>query len=323
MAKAKRKMEFRFYDIPKGEYVLPMLGDGWEREYGAGYGTMLHFHNYLEIGYCYHGSGRLIINDRVYRYGDQMFTVIPANIPHTTISDPGNICKWEFLFIDVDSFVKNEVQSLDRKWGGTTDFLKNINSRGTLKSRENHPNPAQLIRSIIRECRKKDDYYMESLKGYIYSLLIEIIRLNEERERLSTANNLQNHIRDVIAYVDEHYAEEIRVSDMADACGLSESHFRRTFEETMNTKPVEYINLVRIDKACELITAGGHSMEEVSFIVGYQTPSTFNRNFKLLTGTTPLKWKAEGGDRSKRMEQYHISASRGWDGTEDKHGPAH
>ena len=44
-----------------------------------------------------------------------------------------------------------------------------------------------------------------------------------------------------------------------------------------------------------------------------------NRNFKLLTGMSPLKWRAEGGDRSKRMEQYHISANRGWDGTEEKH----
>ena len=120
--------------------------------------------------------------------------------------------------------------------------------------------------------------------------------------------------------MDSHYAEEIRISDLAGACGLSESHFRRTFEESMHMKPVEYVNLVRIDKACEYISAGGHSMEEVSFMVGYQTPSTFNRNFKLLTGTTPLKWKAEGKDRSLRREQYHISANRGWDGTEDKHG---
>jgi len=54
---------------------------------------MLHFHNLLEIGYCYHGSGRLIIEDREYRYSDNMYTFIPKNVPHTTISDPGNICR--------------------------------------------------------------------------------------------------------------------------------------------------------------------------------------------------------------------------------------
>jgi hypothetical protein len=45
VAKKKKKMEFRYYDIPKGEYVLPKLGKGWEQEYGKGYDGMLHFHN--------------------------------------------------------------------------------------------------------------------------------------------------------------------------------------------------------------------------------------------------------------------------------------
>ncbi|MBP5266729.1 MAG: AraC family transcriptional regulator, partial [Lachnospiraceae bacterium] len=70
MAKEKQKMEFRYYDIPKGDYVLAKLGKGWEQEYGLGMGRMLHFHNYLEIGYCYPGSGELIIEDRSYRYSD-------------------------------------------------------------------------------------------------------------------------------------------------------------------------------------------------------------------------------------------------------------
>ena len=45
MAREKQKIEFRYYDIPREEYVLPKLGKGWEQEYGLGYGRMLHFHN--------------------------------------------------------------------------------------------------------------------------------------------------------------------------------------------------------------------------------------------------------------------------------------
>ena len=36
MPKEKQKMEFRYYDIPKGDYVLAKLGKGWEQEYGLG-----------------------------------------------------------------------------------------------------------------------------------------------------------------------------------------------------------------------------------------------------------------------------------------------
>ena len=63
MPKQKEKIELRYYNIPDGSYVLPKIGEGWEQEYGLGMNGMLHFHNLLEIGYCYHGSGRLIIED--------------------------------------------------------------------------------------------------------------------------------------------------------------------------------------------------------------------------------------------------------------------
>ncbi|MCR5452423.1 MAG: AraC family transcriptional regulator [Lachnospiraceae bacterium] len=319
MAKNKKKMEFRYYEIPKGEYILPKLGKGWEQEYGVGYGSMQHFHNYMEVGYCYHGKGRLIIEDRIYRYSDQMFTIIPANVPHTTISDPGNICKWEFLFIDADLFIRDHMSEMF-DIGGVDKVIRDINSRGTLKTRENHPIAAQIILSIIRECRKEDIYFKESVKGYLYSLFIEVLRLKDERERIiSNGAKVDRFVRDAIEYVGAHYAEEIRVSDLASVCGLSESHFRRTFEESMNMKPNEYINLVRIDKACELLEKERIQIEDIAYKVGYQTPSTFNRNFKNLTGTSPLKWREQGRDKSSKREEFLISAQRGWEGL-DKDG---
>ena len=66
MAKKKKRMEYRYYEIPADTYVLPLLGKGWEQEYGVGIRDMLHFHNYMEIGYCYHGDGELISEDRTY-----------------------------------------------------------------------------------------------------------------------------------------------------------------------------------------------------------------------------------------------------------------
>ena len=67
MAKTKKKLQFRYYTIPTGEYILAKIGKAWEQEYGLGYGEMLHFHNYLEIGYCYSGKGRLIIENKKWK----------------------------------------------------------------------------------------------------------------------------------------------------------------------------------------------------------------------------------------------------------------
>lgn len=311
MRKERTRIEFRYYDMPTGQYILPLLGEGWEQEYGIGYHGMLHFHNYMEIGYCYHGRGELIIEDRQYRYGDEMFTFIPANIPHTTNSDPGNICKWEYLFLDIESFVQNEMNDCRIM---KEDIIKIINKRGTLKTRENHGAMSDLILNIIRECREQSLYYKDSLKGYLRALVIEMLRLEEEREQARRSIKLGRYIESAIEYIAANYQEEIKISDIAKICGLSESHFRRVFEESMNMKPVDYINLVRINKACELMIKEDISMNDVGGRVGYLTPSSFNRNFKRLTGMTPHQWKVkELKENGEGLKQYNISAKRGWE----------
>ncbi|MCR5301418.1 MAG: AraC family transcriptional regulator [Lachnospiraceae bacterium] len=309
MAKEKTRLEFRFYDIPKGDYVLPKLGKGWEQEYGIGYGRMLHFHNYLEIGYCYHGRGELLIEDRTYVYGDRMFTVIPENIPHTTISAPGNICKWEFLFVDIKNFIRTEMGSDDLS---TDEILRIINKRGTLKTAQNHPALNELILKIIDECRNENMYYKESIKGYLKAFVIEVLRLDEEREKAG-GQKISQFIRKAIEYFTTHYAEDVKIADVAAHCGLSESHFRRNFENSMHMKPVDYLNMIRVDEACRLIRSGDRSIEHIGLAVGYDTPSTFIRNFKKLTGMTPQKWRKIQKESGMVRSGYHISAQKGWE----------
>ncbi len=309
MAKMKKKLQFRYYTIPTGDYILAKIGKSWEQEYGLGYGEMLHFHNYLEIGYCYSGKGRLIIENKTYRYGNGYFTIIPANIPHTTISDAGNICKWEFLFIDLEEFIKNEMKTTKIPIG---DMIRIINKHGTMKTMKHHAAVGETILKIIKECREEGLYYKESLKGYLEVLVIEILRLDEEREQVHKGNKQNQYIKNAIDYFNIHYSQDIKIAEMAEKCGLSESHFRKVFEDTMNMKPNDFINFVRIRKACDLMKRADMSMDEIGIRVGYQTASTFNRNFRKITGNTPYQWKKEEQSHEGIMTDFKISAEKGW-----------
>ena len=68
MAKQKKQIEYRYYEIPEGHYVMALLGDSWVRSYGAEQENLLHFHNYMEIGYCYWGNGQLTIEEANVNY---------------------------------------------------------------------------------------------------------------------------------------------------------------------------------------------------------------------------------------------------------------
>ena len=103
--KKKQKMEFRYYKMPEGTFILALLGEKWIQSYGRDV-DFLHFHNYLEVGYCYEGTGELVLGETSYRFSGEEFTVIPSNYPHTTNSDPGTISRWEYLFIDVEGILE-------------------------------------------------------------------------------------------------------------------------------------------------------------------------------------------------------------------------
>lgn len=99
----KPKMEYRYYQMPGDSPILALLGEKWRQNYGRDV-DYLHFHNFLEIGFCYEGEGTLTFGEDILPFHGREFTVIPRNFPHTTDSAPGNISYWEYLFIDVEKF---------------------------------------------------------------------------------------------------------------------------------------------------------------------------------------------------------------------------
>jgi AraC-like DNA-binding protein len=76
--------------------------------------------------------------------------------------------------------------------------------------------------------------------------------------------------------------------------------------------PVDYINMVRIQRACELLKTSDNSMNDIAVKCGYDTPSTFNRNFRRLLGVSPYKWKRNPENYESSLLHFHISAEKGW-----------
>lgn len=119
-------------------------------------------------------------------------------------------------------------------------------------------------------------------------------------------------LSDRLEYIRNHYATPMKISEIASVCHISESHFRRLFEDNIGMTPVEYLNQVRIRKACDLIKKTGNSMEEIAVKVGFTTTSTFNRNFKRITGTSPYQWKKQPDNYESRLAQCSILIEKGW-----------
>jgi AraC family transcriptional regulator len=86
---------------------------------------------------------------------------------------------------------------------------------------------------------------------------------------------------------------KLTLSALADECGLSVSHFGRSFRQTFQTSPHRYLILQRIAKAKELLKAASLSLLEVALECGFSDQAAFNRTFKTVVGASPGKWQRE------------------------------
>ena len=306
--KKKQPAEFRFYELPQDEPVLALMGNKWIQVYGENIDNQ-HFHNLFEIGLCHYGEGDLVLEEDFYRFAPGMISCIPANFLHVTRSDAGVPAFWEYLYIDPEEILKaNGKKSIAE----TRELIEAINRNAFFIRTEDNPMLVTLVRAIFEEMQDKAQYHQECVKGMAYALLFEIARFNSKN---SVNNNIKAsglQLESAIDYVELHYQSAFKIADLAAQCHMSETHFRRIFQEKMNMTPIEYVNFVRVKKACELIDKTDISMEEVAEKVGFISPSTFNRIFRKIIGTSPYQWKKRPDNHEGKLLEYKISALRGW-----------
>jgi AraC-like DNA-binding protein len=106
---------------------------------------------------------------------------------------------------------------------------------------------------------------------------------------------------DLIAdYVEAHVHRTIRLTEIADLAGMSESHFSRSFRATTGVTPMRFIAGKRVDRAKDLLCHTRKTLAEIAFDCGFASQSHFTTAFKEMMGRTPAAfrsdtwWKAAG-----------------------------
>ena len=308
--KKKDTMEFRFYEIPQGESALVLYGDSWVRVYGHDE-FHLHFHNLTEIGICRYGDGDMYLDNDVYRYHDGALTVIPENFPHITVSDGENSNFWEYIFFDLKSVVE-EIFPQNPVY--QSEVIESLNKSAMFMEEDKDGELTALIDMIIEEAKNKKPYYQKKIALFLKTLVIDLVRkcdVQIEDEQPVKGTNMAQ-IAAALDYVNKNYDKPMKANELAGICSMSETHFRRVFEEYINMSPMDYVNLIRIQRACELMKKSNDSMDMVAAKCGFATTSTFNRNFKKYLDTSPYQWKINPSNYEHRLLNFRISALKGW-----------
>ena len=92
-------------------------------------------------------------------------------------------------------------------------------------------------------------------------------------------------------YLQSHSHTSVTVKQLAEACHLTERTFLRRFVRATGYKPKEYIQQLRISKACDALESSADSIELVALGSGYDDVSAFRKVFIKITGLTPREFR--------------------------------
>ena len=109
-----------------------------------------------------------------------------------------------------------------------------------------------------------------------------VARENAESRRISKVKD----------YISAHYAEEVRLEDLAALVAMSPSAFSRFFKQHTARGPMDYIIDVRVGSAARMLVDTSTSISEICYSCGFNNLSNFNRTFKARRGYTPRDFRA-------------------------------
>ena len=121
--------------------------------------------------------------------------------------------------------------------------------------------------------------------------LIGIAGLMQSYTSLSENIQPSHEMQKVVAYILKSYPNRILVEELANLIFLSVNQFERQFRRLFHMSPTDFILKVRLDAAMRLLSEGDLSVTQIAQKTGFYDNSAFTRQFRKVTGYTPLEFR--------------------------------
>ncbi|MBQ7887698.1 MAG: helix-turn-helix domain-containing protein [Clostridia bacterium] len=287
--------ECRNYPIPERGMLVTMLDTPY---YPPLMADTPHYHNCMEIGLCIAGCGFVRLHEKVYPFSAGSIIVAPRGVHHNQEYGDVQMIYWRYLVINDDYLLRHLP---DRYQGTITSFFDSIRETGLFLENSRTSGVDSVLQLMFDLRRRGDGESAQELELCVL-LALQLIARHAESSPLATAGEpvdaqRRQPIEAALAYVYEHYKEDIQISELARSCSMSESYFRKQFLKIMGQSPLEYVNAYRVHRSMNLLRTTGDSIQNIAARSGFSSIAAFNRNFRQYAGVSPSEWRRERAHR--------------------------
>jgi AraC-like DNA-binding protein len=233
------------------------------------------------------GNGRFILDDGGAKHvSTPSISYVPAGKFLRLYSNGVNYVQHLDLHFDV--------ATLRRRFGGSLDDEHlneqrlNFHDEGLLA----------ICRLIAAECVTGEPLHSLYGDGLSTALVARLFGLKDFKER-RRSKLTEQQLRLATDFMEGNFQHSIRLNDLAELTGLSESQFSHAFKATVGMPPYRWHQEFRVKKVQELLATHDWPLTQVAAAVGFADQAHLTRVFKRVTGLTPAFWARQCAWRRK------------------------
>lgn len=237
--------------------------------------TRCNWHKNIEILLVVSGEGRIQYATEQYSLDVGDMIVINSGALHRPYSEKG--VGYYYLIID-ESFCLENGLDLTR-----LDFEKKVRD----------PKTEALFFEVVRCMGETEEPLASAQKrSSVLSLLIDLCGRHASpilSDEIKTAPS-EEYVKFVLNYINENFAQPIRLETLAEHCGITKFHLSREFKRYTGQTIFAYVNILRCKNA-ELCLAEGMSVTQAAHESGFESLPYFSRTYRKLMGVCPSRVK--------------------------------
>ncbi len=159
----------------------------------------------------------------------------------------------------------------------------------------NSENPEELYRLFkkIPAILEKNSILNDAEASMVITNILTMLLMEKNRAYKSAVSHNKALVDKIANYMEMNYNKPISVKKISEAFNINEFYLSRLFNKQMGTSPYAYLTRIRISRSKQLLQGTDLSVALIAEEVGYQDVMNYIRNFKILTGTTPLKFRKD------------------------------
>ncbi|GAK40541.1 hypothetical protein TCA2_3031 [Paenibacillus sp. TCA20] len=260
-----------------------------------------HWHEEVEMVFVEGDYGRIGVNSSIYELQKGDVLVIKPGDVHCFLPGTQNLT---IILFRMELFTSSFIEDTD--WLGMKQLFNktSVIPASTCKERA----LGEYLSALSAEESNRQAGYKWAMIARLYDFIVQLLRTidpSEDSEALNwqiTTSKKFEFIEGVCEYLEEHYAENIKLDQVADHIKFSKFYVCKLFKDIKGITLMEYLNHFRIIKSEWALLFSEDSILDIAVSHGFNNINSFNRLFKKYNNCTPSDFRKKHKTNNAKYE---------------------